>query len=97
MTKQRLWTRDFVTVFVTNVFLSLVFYVLLATMASYAIDDFHASTSVAGLVTGIFLIGAIIGRLLTGRLIEERGSKRLLLIGITLNLLTSALYFWINA
>jgi MFS family permease len=71
-----------------------VFYVLLATMASYAIDDFHASTSVAGLVTGIFLIGAIIGRLLTGRLIEEKGSKRLLLIGITLNLLTSALYFF---
>jgi len=78
--------------FVINFLLSLVFYLLMVTIASHAIDALHSPTSMAGLVAGIFIIGSLVGRLVTGRMIEDVGSKRMLIAGITLNLITSALY-----
>jgi MFS family permease len=66
---------------------------LLVTIASYAVDQFHASTNTAGLVAGIFIIGALIGRLGTGRIIEDIGSKRILMISTLFFIVTSALYF----
>ena len=62
-------------------------------MTSYAIDKFHASTSIAGLVASIFVIGVLIGRLGTGRIIEDMGSKRVLIVGAIFFIITSALYF----
>jgi hypothetical protein len=41
----------------------MVFFLLLVTIAPYAVEKFHASTSVAGLVSSIFIIGTLIGRL----------------------------------
>jgi len=65
----------------------------MVTIASYAVDKFHASTNTAGLVAGIFIIGALIGRLGTGRIIEGIGSKRVLTFSTAFFIVTSALYF----
>jgi MFS family permease len=92
MKKERLWTKDFVTVTVINFLIYLVFYLLMVVMASYAIDRFHASTSIAGLVSGIFIIGILIGRLGSGRIIGDMGSKRVLITGTMSFIITSALY-----
>jgi MFS family permease len=62
-------------------------------MTSYAIDKFHASTGIAGLVASIFVIGVLIGRLGTGRIIGDTGSKRVLIVGAFFFIITSALYF----
>ena len=80
MNKERIWTKDFITVSVINSLVFLIHFLLMVTIASYAVDEFHASTSEAGLVAGIFIIGALFGRLATGRVIEDVGSKRILLI-----------------
>ena len=80
MNKERLWTKDFITVSVINFLVFLIHFLLMVTIASYAVDKFHASTSIAGLVAGIFIIGALIGRLGTGRIIEDIGSKRVLIV-----------------
>jgi MFS family permease len=93
MNKEKLWTKDFVTVSVINFFVFMIHFLLLVTIASYAVDQFHASTNTAGLVAGIFIIGALIGRLGTGRIIEDIGSKRILMISTLLFIVTSALYF----
>jgi len=61
-------------------------------MASYAIDKYRASTSIGGLVSGIFIIGILIGRLGTGRIIEDVGSRRVLIVGTMFFIITSALY-----
>ena len=93
MNKERLWTKDFVTVSGINFFVFLTHFLLLVTVASYAVDKFHASINIAGLVAGIFIIGALIGRLGTGRVIEDIGSKRVLIVSTVFFIITSALYF----
>ncbi|MBC5638070.1 MFS transporter [Ornithinibacillus sp. BX22] len=91
--KAKLWTKDFIIISLANFFLYLVFYLLLVTMAVYVVEQFHASESQAGLATGIFIIGTLIGRLFIGRLITTIGNKRMLFIGLLAFILTSCLYF----
>lgn len=93
MNQEKLWTKDFVVVSVVNFFVFLTHFLLLVTIASYAVDKFHASTNIAGLVAGIFIIGALIGRLGTGRIIEGAGSKRVLIVSAIFFIITSVLYF----
>lgn len=61
--RELLWTKDFIIVSGINFLINLVFYLLIVIIGEYAVDQFHASTSEAGLVTGIFIIGSLIGRL----------------------------------
>jgi len=93
MDKEKLWTKDFITVSVINFLVFLTYFLLLVTIASYAVDKFQASASMAGLVAGVFIIGALIGRLGAGRVIEDAGSKKVLITGTILFIMTSALYF----
>lgn len=92
ITKDKLWTKDFIIVSVINFLVFLIHFLLMVTIASYAVDEFLASTTMAGLVAGIFIIGALIGRLVIGRIIEEVGSKRILVIATGIYIITSALY-----
>ncbi|MCC8436345.1 MFS transporter [Brevibacillus sp. M2.1A] len=94
MNKERLWTKEFVIVSFINFLLTLMYFLLMVTIASYAKTEFHASTSLAGLVSSIFIIGALIGRLLTGRAISHIGTKKTLWIGLGFFAVTSLLYFF---
>ncbi|WP_370875168.1 MFS transporter [Metabacillus malikii] len=93
MIKPKLWTKNFIIVSTINFFLTMVFYLLIVIMSVYAVNEYHATTSQAGLVTGIFIIGALIGRLFIGRNIERIGRKRTLFIGLILFNITTLLYF----
>jgi MFS family permease len=76
-----------------NFLLTLVFYLLVVIIGVYAVDEYHATASQAGLVTGIFIVGTLIGRLFIGRKIDSIGCKRTLFIGLGLYILTTSLYF----
>lgn len=91
-TRPKLWTKDFIIVSSINFLINLVFYLLIVIIGKYAVDQFHASTSQAGLVTGIFIIGSLLGRLFTGRFIENIGRKKTLFIGLIFFILTTLLY-----
>lgn len=92
-TKPRLWTKDFIILSLVNFFLTLIFFLLNATIALYAVNEFNASTGQAGLVAGIFIIGALIGRLFTSPIMNKIGQKRILIIGLIFFTLTTLLYF----
>jgi MFS family permease len=92
----KLWTKDFVIVSAENFFAYFTYYLLIATITLYATERFHASPSIAGLATGIFIIGTLFGRLFSGRSIDQVGRKRLLIIGFIAFLLTTLLYFVVN-
>lgn len=91
--KEKLWTKSFVLLSMIFFLSALVFYLLIVTIGLYAIEEFNASTGMAGLVSGIFIIGAFIGRLITGRIITRIGSRKMLLYGLVLFVLTTLLYF----
>lgn len=93
MSKPKLWTKDFIIVSSINFFLTMVFYLLIVIMGVYVVNEYQATTSQAGLVSGIFIIGALIGRLLIGRSIESVGRKKTLLIGVILFTFITLLYF----
>lgn len=96
MTREKLWTKDFIIVSTINFFVTLIFYLLMVSISIYAVETFHASTSEAGLVTGIFVIGALFGRLFTGRIIEKKGRKKVLLVGLLFFTATTLFYFGAN-
>jgi len=93
-TRERLWTKDFILLFAINFFLTFIFYLLMVTMAVYAVQEFDASTSVAGLVAGIFIIGEIISRFFIGMKIDTIGRKKVLMIGLVLLTFITPLYFF---
>ena len=57
-------------------------------------EVFHASTAVAGLATGIIVIGCLVGRFFTGSIVHTAGYRRVLFCGVVLYLLTNAAYFF---
>ena len=92
----KLWTKDFIIMSSTSFFISLVYFLLMTTLAVYAIQQFSASESMAGLAASIFVIGAVFSRLFTGRYIETIGRKKVLFAGLLLFLAATLLYFTIT-
>ncbi|WP_082235925.1 MFS transporter [Halobacillus massiliensis] len=93
MNKEKLWTKSFISISVVNFVMMLSMYLLIVTMASYAVETHGASTSMAGLVSSIFIIGVLLGRLYSGKEIVKHGSKKMLLAGIIFFVLITLLYF----
>ncbi|MDI2585786.1 MFS transporter [Psychrobacillus sp. NEAU-3TGS] len=93
MEKERLWTKDFISITVVNFVLMLSMYLLLVTMATYTTETYNASASTAGLVASIFIIGSLIGRLFGGKQIAKVGSKKMLITGIIIFSIVTVFYF----
>ncbi|MDP4103545.1 MAG: MFS transporter [Bacillota bacterium] len=94
MNKPKLWTKDFISVSLSNFFLFSTFYFLLVTLPVFSIDHFHTSSSEAGLMTTVFLISAIISRPFAGKWIERSGFRNVLITALLVSLLSSFLYFF---
>ncbi|WP_282155297.1 MFS transporter [Cytobacillus gottheilii] len=95
-TKEKLWTKNFLIVFGVNFLLFLCFYLLMVIIPVYAKEEYGASTGMAGFASSIFVLGALIGRLFGGSVIERIGRKKLLFIGLVAFLVMTALYFFIT-
>lgn len=93
----KLWTKPFTINCVTNLLIYLIYYLMLVITVPYAIDSLHASPSIAGLASGLFVCGAMIARLGLGRNVNAIGMKKLLTIGLIAYLLTTCLYFFAHS
>ncbi|MFW1857578.1 MFS transporter [Acinetobacter defluvii] len=91
--KVSLWTRNFILVSAINFQLVLIFYLLVVVIVGYAVVELDASTAQAGLVSGLFIVGTLIGRLLVGRFLQRFGRKTTLIVGLIGFLIFSGLYF----
>lgn len=92
----RLWSRDFILASLTNLFLAMVFYLLVTAMALYAVDRFQASDAMSGLAVGAYVLGAVFSRLLTGQAMDAIGRRRVLIGALIAFLLASTLYLLAN-
>ena len=89
----KLWSKEFVILSVINFLATIVYFLLMVTIAKFAVSEFHVSTSMAGLASSIFIIGSLFGRLGGGRFIGQLGSRKTLLIGLIIFLVSTLLYF----
>lgn len=70
----------------------MVFFLLMTSMALYAVDRFQASDSAAGLASSSFIIGSVAARLVAGKLLALMGRKPLLIASLVIFVLVSVLY-----
>ncbi|KKK36545.1 multidrug MFS transporter [Mesobacillus campisalis] len=90
----RLWTRNFISISVSNFFLFMTFYFLLVTLPVYVLSDMDGKPAEAGLVTTVFLLSAIIIRPFAGKWMEKAGGAKILLFSLILFTGASALYLF---
>ncbi len=93
----KLWSKDFIFITMTNFLMYLIHYTLIVTVTIFTIDKYHASESMGGLAAGIFIIGMLFGRLVSGRIIDNLQPKKVLIYGIIFSIITVGLYFAINS
>lgn len=92
MKQERLWTKNFVVLSLINFLLTLIFFLLNSIIALYAIDQFHVSTGMGGMVSGVFVIGALVGRIFSKKVMDSIGAKRMLVSGTLLFTMITLLY-----
>lgn len=75
-----------------NFFLIFMYLLLNSIITLYALNELGTTTGQAGVVAGIFIIGALVGRLVTGMLLSKVNGQSLLRFGLLFFALTMALY-----
>lgn len=95
--KEKIWTRDFISLALTQFILFTVFYSLLTTLPIYVIDDLNESKSNAGLVVTFMLFSAIIVRPFSAKILDLVGKKRTLVLSVGLFALTTFFYIFMES
>ncbi|HEC2156445.1 TPA: MFS transporter [Staphylococcus delphini] len=94
--QEKLWSKDFIFITLTNFLMYMIHYMLIVTVTVFTINEFHTSESIGGLASGIFIIGMLIGRLASGRIVDAIQPKTVLVYGVIFSIVTVALYFVIQ-
>lgn len=89
-----IFTKTFVAISLINMLGLAGYYAIFVVSTQFLSEVFHASTAVAGLATGIIVIGCLVGRFFTGSIVHSAGYRRVLFCGVVLYLLTNAAYFF---
>lgn len=94
--KQPIWTQGFISIFLSNFFIFVAFYGLLTSLPIYVVDELGRSSVDAGLIITIFMLSAIIVRPFSGKLIQDFGKKKTLMISMILFTIFSFMYLWVE-
>ena len=94
MARAQLWTKDFVVGIGLNLSMSMVFYLLMTSMAGYAVARFSAGEAAAGFASSSFVVGAVVARVLTGKYLDFIGRRKLLIITMAISILASVAYIF---
>ena len=93
MERIKVWTKDSTAIFCINFFVAMNFYLLMVVISDYSMNRFNASPSEAGFSASIFIIGALVARIFSGKWITQYGYKKTLYAGAIINLVMTLLYF----
>lgn len=94
--REKLWTKRFALALGVSFFISMVFYLLMTSMALYAVHEFSAGEVASGMASSVFVIGAVAARLLAGTAIARLGQRRVMLVGLVVFLLAAAAYLFVD-
>ncbi|MCT1399198.1 MFS transporter [Paenibacillus sp. LC231] len=93
-TTQRLWTKEFITLMVSNLFLFLTLQMMLTTLPAYAKEAFMASPLQVSLITSVFAFSAIASRFVSSKALEKGKLRLLLYVGLLISLAATLGYYW---
>ena len=88
-----LWTKEFIGITISNLFLFLSFQMLIPTLPVY-VEESGGDELAIGLVIGIFTISALLTRPFAGKGLDTVGRKKILVIGMIIFVLSVAGYYW---
>ena len=76
-----LWSKDYFFDISVNFLVYCVHFLLMLWSTAYAIHTWNASIGMAGLASGLFIVGALFARIPAGRFIDFVGRRRMFLGG----------------
>ncbi|MGI6221136.1 MAG: MFS transporter [Coriobacteriales bacterium] len=92
MNPEKLWSRTFIVLMGVNFCSALSFYLVMVEITEFTIDTYGVSHGMAGLMVSVYVIAALVTRLLFGSRIDSWGVKRALVIGTGVNVICMGLY-----
>lgn len=96
MNKERIWTKPFISLFITNIAVFIVFYGLVSALPLYAIGVLNRTDEAAGLLLSSFLLSAIFVRPFTGKVLDIVGKRKMLWISLVFYFLCTVLYYFVQ-
>lgn len=94
-TSKNLWTKDYIFMLLSNLFIYLAFYMLTPTLPAYAKLS-GGSNLESSLVVSTFSITSLLVRLFAGSIMDKFSIKPLLAIGAVILALTTLSYNWLS-
>lgn len=92
MNKEKLWTKDYISITTISFSIFLAFYVVLSVLPLYLVDNLHMGTDKVGLVITLFLLAAIIIRPFAGQWVSKGSQKKILVYSSIAFLVASMIY-----
>jgi len=96
VTKEKILTKNFCFAFLSLLSISMVMYMLMATITQYA-TEFGSTATLAGLVSGMYVVGGMFSRLAAGKGMETFGWKKLGLAAAGLHFAACCLYPFVSS
>lgn len=90
--EQSLLNKDYLFTIAVNLLVYTVHFLLMLWSTAYAMEHFGASISMAGLASGLFIVGALFARVPSGRFVDFIGRRHLFLAGSSMFFLLILLY-----
>ncbi len=90
-----IFSRTFVAISLINMLGMVGYYAIFVICTHFAAEQFGASLAMAGLATGIVVIGCLVGRFFTGYLVEPVGYAGIFGLNAALVALTIPLYWYV--
>lgn len=94
--EEKMWTKSFISLSLTQFLLFTVFYALMTTLPIYVIHNLNESESSGGLVVTFMLASAILVRPFSAKVLDILGKKTSLILSVIIFTITTYFYLWVN-
>jgi len=94
--KPKIWTRDFILICMTNLFLFMGFQMTLPTLPLF-VEKLGGSDQLIGFVIGIFTLSALVLRPIAGHALESKGRGIVYMIGLAIFVISVGSYAFVGS
>ncbi len=93
----KIWTKDFISISLTQFLIFVAFYTLLTTLPIFVIQELGGTEAEGGLVVTSMLLAAIIMRPFSALLLQKTGKKQGLILSVAMFVIITFLYVFVDS